>query len=620
MKIKTKLYCIVAIILASMISIMASSLYFMEKINNATQSEQLVLTIETDMLTLRKHEKDFLARLDLKYSDKFNATFQKLQMHIKVLAEKLSAADIPFTNQQELQTAFVNYNQKIQNLISLQQKIGLDKSSGFYGALRNAADAVEIQFDELNDPQLLIQILRLRRSEKDFMLRYDMKYTQSFTKQLAETLRLISKSDNTNNDTNLQEKLEQYQQAFMKFVEFSKQRGLTVNEGITGEMRSAVKSTETLLEKGMVQLKLQIIEISSDAKSSLLTLMIIITILISGGVFLLANQISARLSQVTKAMNEISTGDGDLSVALNTEGKDEITALSLAFNTFVVKIHKTISTVAGSVLQLASTAEEMAAVTENAKMGALNQQQDITQIAASIEEMDVTVKEITQNTGEAERTAIAAKEKSHQGEKISQKNIQGITLLSNEVENAGSVIEKLIAHSQNISEVLNVIQGIADQTNLLALNAAIEAARAGESGRGFAVVADEVRTLAQRTQEATQEILTITDEIHSDAEVATKVMETSGTQAKLTISQTQLANDALFAIKEAVEHVSEMNGQIAVASEQQSQTSEEISRNILDISNISEESAAGMEQLSIANKELASMTQKLQTLVSQFKL
>ena len=620
MKIKTKLYSIVAFIFVAMLTTMASSLYFINKINTATKSEQLVSTIESDMLDLRKNEKDFLARLDLTYVDKFNTRFVALQTHIEELAIKLAEADIPFTNRQQLETAFQAYNQKEKELVAIQQKIGLDKSSGLYGTLRNAANTLDTKINQLNDQQLLIQLLLLRRHEKDFMLRNDLKYAQSFNKQFTEIQNLINLPLYNDNRADINTKLQQYQQAFAQLVTFSEQRGLNANDGITGEMRNAVKTTETLLENGAKQLKVEIVKITNSAKSTLLTLSIFITLIISGSVFLLANRISARLSQVTKAMNEIATGDGDLSVALSTEGKDEITALSRAFNIFVVKIRDTISTVSDSVLQLASTAEEMSAVTENAKTGALKQQQDITQIAASIEEMNVAVQEVTQHTSEAERTAVEAKEKSHQGEEISQQNIQGITQLSTEVENAGGVIEKLIAHSQNISEVLNVIQGIAAQTNLLALNAAIEAARAGETGRGFAVVADEVRTLAQRTQEATQEILTITDEIHKDAEVATQVMETSGTQAVSTISQTQLANDALLAIKESVEHVSEMNAQIAVATEQQSQTSEEISRNILDISNIADESTAGIEQLSIANKELAAMTQKLQTLVGQFKL
>ncbi|MFC1503286.1 methyl-accepting chemotaxis protein [Pseudomonadota bacterium] len=178
----------------------------------------------------------------------------------------------------------------------------------------------------------------------------------------------------------------------------------------------------------------------------------------------------------------------------------------------------------------------------------------------------------------------------------------------------------MVIHSQNIGEVLSVIQGIADQTNLLALNAAIEAARAGESGRGFAVVADEVRTLALRTQEATKEILIITDGIQNDAEAATRVMENSQAQATSAVSQTKLANGSLLDITDTVERVSKMNSQIVVATEQQSHTSNEISLHMEDISKICVESATGIEQLAVANKELATMTHELKTLVGQFKL
>jgi methyl-accepting chemotaxis protein len=319
-------------------------------------------------------------------------------------------------------------------------------------------------------------------------------------------------------------------------------------------------------------------------------------------------------------MNDISHGDGDLCVRLDTKGNDEIAELGLAFNTFVGKIHSTVNVVANSVLQLASTTEEMSVVMEQAKTGAFKQQQDISQIAVVMEEMNASVQEVKQSTIQADNAAEHAHQEAEQGCEMAEQSIQGVTLLANEVESATDVIKTLIIHSQNIGEVLSVIQGIADQTNLLALNAAIEAARAGESGRGFAVVADEVRSLAFRTQEATKEILTITAGLQTDAEAATKVMENSEGLATSAVSQTKLANHSLHDITKTVECVSEMNRHVAVAIEQQSHTSDEINLHMEDINNVCEESAAGMEQLAIANKELATMTQELKALIGQFKL
>lgn len=620
MTIKNKLYCIATLILFAMSAIMGSSIYFIDQIDTVTKSSQLVSAIESDMLTLRKHEKDFFSRFDLKYQENFNTTFDALQTHIQQLATALADAGILFAKQQQLTTTFNEYGQQFKKLVTLQEKIGLNKTSGQNGALRSAANKLETRIYQLEDNVLLTDLLLLRRSEKDFILRQENEYADAFTTKVTEIQNRLNGPAYATISRDINNMLTPYQQEFTQYVLFSQQKGLTANQGLTGEMRNTVKKTEMLLAQEADKLKKQTAEIRAEAKSTLMILGISITIIISALVFFLAKQISARLNQVSKAMEEISNGDGDLRVALNSDGNDEITALSHAFNAFVSKIHKTISIVANSALTLASTAENMSIVTENAKTGTFKQQQDITQIAVSIEEMNVTVQEVSQHTVEAENTALLAKQKSHQGGKITTQNIQEITQLSSEVENASSVINNLITHSQDIGDVLNVIQGIAAQTNLLALNAAIEAARAGESGRGFAVVADEVRNLALRTQEATKEILTITGGIQRDAETATQVMESSGTQATNALSQTKLANDALLDITAAVEHVSEMNSQIAVASEQQSQTSLDISHRIVAISNICDESAAGMKQLSVANQELTTMTQELKALVGEFKL
>lgn len=620
MTIKIKLFSIAILILSAMSVIMGSSLYFAQKIDTVTKASQLIAAIESDMLTLRKHEKDFFSRLDLKYQDKFKSTFAQLQAHIHTLNIKLNDAAIPFPHSQELSTAFNNYNQQFQDIITSQQKIGLNKTSGLYGTLRNTAQRLETKIKQLDNNPLLIQLLLLRRHEKDFMLRNDPKYAMNFTSQLQALHNLLALPNYAAINAEINSEITQYQQVFNQFVLMSQQQGLNANEGMIGEMRSTIQETEALLATEASNLQIQVAQIQSNARSTQLMLSIGIIIFISTLIFYLATHISKRINRVTKAMLEISSGDGDLCVTLNTDGNDELTELSHAFNIFIGKIHQTVSVVANSVLQLSSTAEDMSAVTKQTQTGVCKQQQDITQIASSIEEMNVSVQEVTLHTNEAEKTAQQAKLKSNQGIMLSEKNIQGITLLSGEVNNAGEVINALVMHSQNIGDVLNVIQGIAAQTNLLALNAAIEAARAGESGRGFAVVADEVRTLALRTQEATKEILTITDGIQKDAESATLVMENSEKQAANAISQTQSANDALLDIEEAVEHVNKMNGQIVVATEQQSQTSQEISHNIIAISNICDQSTTGMEQLSIANNDLATMTQELQTIVGQFKL
>ncbi|WP_252271582.1 methyl-accepting chemotaxis protein, partial [Pseudomonas subflava] len=168
--------------------------------------------------------------------------------------------------------------------------------------------------------------------------------------------------------------------------------------------------------------------------------------------------------------------------------------------------------------------------------------------------------------------------------------------LADEMDDTGHAINELAKLSHNIESILSVITSIADQTNLLALNAAIEAARAGESGRGFAVVADEVRSLASRTQQSTQEIRQMIDQLQTGVRQAEARMQQSRDTASRTADDASAANDMLGRIREAITRINDMNLQIATAAEQQSATTEEINRNTTNIRDISHEVAGGAEQ------------------------
>ncbi len=584
------------------------------------QAQQSVSELHVDMLTLRKHEKDFLARKEIKYHQRFQQTFSQLENDLTHLDKLLSDSDVNFNAKINLTAAFNKYSEGFSELVQLETEIGLNKTSGLYGQLRDSAKQLETSLNHLAYDALKIELLSLRRSEKDFMLRSELKYADTFNKQIDSLITELNTGLTTSQAASLSPLVKRYAGNFNQLFSKSKIKGLTASQGMLGELRETIQATESMLTKEGNRLKSEITQIQAQAETDLLLLNAIIIAIITGLMMLLANGITKRLGHLTDKMQDIAHGDGDLTVKLSTQGNDEIAELGAAFNEFVFKIHSTVSTVSQSVHQLASTTEEMACVMQDFQHGSIKQNHDIARISVSLEEMNTTVQEVKGNTTEAEAAAIHAHNESELGNQITLQSIESVSQLSKEVNSAAEVIQHFITHSQNISDVLGVIQSIADQTNLLALNAAIEAARAGESGRGFAVVADEVRTLSIRSQDATKEILTIITGIKSDAEQAANVMAECELKAQKAVIQTEQANHSLKDISNAVLSVSNLNSHIAVAAEQQSQTSSEMAHHMADINQVCDSMGTGIEQISIANADLTTMTQDLKYLVDQFKL
>lgn len=326
------------------------------------------------------------------------------------------------------------------------------------------------------------------------------------------------------------------------------------------------------------------------------------------------------LNATNAMLKDIAEGEGDLTKRIPVETQDEIGELGNNFNAFIQKLQGIIGQISSATTQLAASAEQMAATTQETTDGVNNQKHETELVASAINEMTASVQEVASSAERASAAANDANNQASKGNQVVNNTITAINELAKEVEDSAAVIGKLKGDSENIGTVLDVIKGIAEQTNLLALNAAIEAARAGEMGRGFAVVADEVRTLAQRTQQSTQEIETLVATLQSGADNAVTAMEQSSSRAEDSVIKAQEAGESLAMITAAVETILLMNTQIATASEQQSSVSEEINQNVINIQNISEMTASGAEQSSASSAELAHLGGQLRGLVGQFRV
>lgn len=290
------------------------------------------------------------------------------------------------------------------------------------------------------------------------------------------------------------------------------------------------------------------------------------------------------------------------------------------YNHFIDAVSSAIGNSKSTAEHLLLSTEKMQAQSGYARQGVTRQQLETDQIATAINQMTATVQEVARSATDAASAANQADKEANNGKNVVSQTIKSIQTLAENVEQAANVIQKLEGDTTEIGSVLDVIKGIADQTNLLALNAAIEAARAGEQGRGFAVVADEVRTLASRTQQSTEEINKMIEKLQAGAKNAVVVMETGRLQAQNGVEQASKAGESLASITQSVATINDMNTQIAGAAEEQSKVAEEINRNVVNISQVAEETAHNVGEVADQSAELGNLAAALNAEVARFKV
>ncbi|MXR70462.1 HAMP domain-containing protein [Shewanella sp. JBTF-M18] len=620
MLIRHKLLVSAAVSICSVIAMFGLQRFSAAKLDDLSHAAQQVIELEKDVLSLRRDEKDFFARLDLAYLDKHKQQARELEEKMAGLGAIFERNDIGQNDLQAFKQNLTRYESTFAEIAELQKQIGLHPKDGLYGALRSAVHNVETLVKEKNEPELMVTMLQLRRNEKDFMLRRAMSYLDKFSGNLAQLRQQVAGtmlSDSVKGE--LYGLIDDYEKNFKTLVNKEQELGLDKDSGRMASLRDSIASAE----KSLVQLKAQSMDAISAAEDTTVTISIVIFILIAlvliGFTLAIIRSIMEPVQRISDAISRIEATK-DLTLRCDTKVDDEIGQIARHFNSMVESFQSLIREVLSSVEVVNHSCQELSENSMRASEGVGRQLNETDMVATAITEMGATIDEIASNTELAAERAGNTHDNAQQGQVGVEHTIEKIQALAAQLTDSAQVVSELEKDSETIGSVLDVIRGIAEQTNLLALNAAIEAARAGEQGRGFAVVADEVRSLAMRTQESTEEIAGIIQTLQSRTRSIVQLMEATQRQGIESADQAASAGALLEQINADVTNIMDMSTQIAAAIEEQSMVASEVNKNVVVIRDIAAESAQAADENAKASDDVKARTQVLYQAVSLFKI
>ena len=620
MTIKIQFYILISMVTVAVLLLMGVNHYSVLKLIDQSKQRILLGEISNHMLMLRRHEKDFLARNDLKYIDKFKETFEEIMVESADLSQRLEEAGMGVNAIDSAVNQLAIYQEVFVSITEIQKRIGINPKDGLYGELRDSVHSAESMLKDKQQYLLTSNMLTLRRNEKDFMLRLDIKYLTKFENNFSVFERNLAQSSlPASLQAQLTEAMAIYKKDFELLVAGYQQKGLTKTSGLIGELRTAVHNVEEELTALTSQVKemIQIATVRNEIINSILSLILLGIIL--AVMILISKAIRKPIDSFSDTINKISISK-DLTIRSEIKSNSEIGSMALSFNHMIAEIQVVLQGAIQSSDKVSESAGTMLKAMEKTA-GYIEQQQiDNQNISRSIDEILNTTSSVANDALEAENMSAEANEITAKQALQTKNSIVEVRQLASEIENTVVVINELAQESVNIGLVLIVITSVSEQTNLLALNAAIEAARAGEQGRGFSVVADEVRLLAQRSQASTEEIRTIIEKLQARADSVSVAMQLGSEKMSISLKSSEVAGESFESISKFALNIRNINKDIAASAIEQSGVAEMVTSDVEKVFESTKKSVDEVVNSAQISRDLSELSSNLSAQINTFKV
>lgn len=585
MTIRHKLYSLGVIAILGIMTLLGTSSHFANQSQELGHAVKLVGDLEIRLLNLRRNEKDFLLRSNIKYLDKFDGNVDKFLVIEQELAGILNRYDLPSSHQ--FKQDLLAYQKGFQTLVSAYGRYGLDAESGLWASFERELSAAEQNADHQQVMALTKFSELVKAGEMDESLLQGL-----YVPALIESARQLAAQKQT--------------------------IGVAYNKGLLGDTRALSHAVEQQFKT--FSSALSDAALARDSQNNLVKQVItaVVLVIIFALIFQISRSINTRVSSLLTTIKNISESN-NMGLRSELAGKDELADISHHLNDLLDKLEHLIHGTQEKSAQLSASTDNMHRELEGVMEQFHAQADHTSSMATAVQQMVATIGEISESTSVAVEGVHQAASNAEQGRTVVETTVSNVGQLTGILSNSQQSIGSLNEHVAKIGGAVNIIQDIAEQTNLLALNAAIEAARAGEQGRGFAVVADEVRALASRTHQSTEEITRVVSDIQSQMSMVVSDIDQCNDQGQQTLHASEKLDSSLQQIIADMHAIQGNSERIASAIEEQGIVMNQVSDSITELNVISENNMQSAQECLHEVNSVSAQAHEMDDAVAEFK-